>query len=47
MKIINLPQRDKDWHDWRRKGITASDAAVLLGRSPYKTKWRLWAESAT
>lgn len=44
MKIINLSQRDDLWKDWRRQGITASDAAILLGRSPYKTLWRLWAE---
>src|SRR5690606_258328 len=44
MKIIDLSQRDDLWKDWRRQGITASDAAILLGRSPYKTLWRLWAE---
>ncbi|WP_407080697.1 YqaJ viral recombinase family protein [Enterobacter hormaechei] len=30
--------------DWRRQGVTATDAAILLNRSPYKTRWRLWAE---
>lgn len=44
MKIINLPQRSPEWHQWRKGGVTASDAAVILGISPYKTLWRLWAE---
>lgn len=44
MKIVNLSQRDDDWKAWRKQGITASDAAILLNRSPYKTRWRLWAE---
>ena len=44
MKIVNLMQRGEEWHEWRRKGITATDAVVILGQSPYKTPWRLWAE---
>lgn len=44
MKIINLSQREGDWLEWRKQGITATDAVILLGRSPYKTRWRLWAE---
>ncbi len=44
MKIINLSQRDDDWLEWRKGGITATDATILLNRSPYKTRWRLWAE---
>jgi putative phage-type endonuclease len=44
MKVINLTQGDVAWLSWRKGGITATDAAILLGRSPYKTRWRLWAE---
>lgn len=44
MKIVNLSQRDDDWLEWRKGGLTATDAIILLNRSPYKTKWRLWAE---
>ncbi|MFC1353962.1 MAG: endonuclease [gamma proteobacterium symbiont of Clathrolucina costata] len=44
MKIINLPQRSPEWHVWRKGGVSASAAAVILNRSPYKTLWRLWAE---
>lgn len=44
MKVINLVQGSDAWLDWRSVGVTATDAAILLGLSPYKTVWRLWAE---
>ena len=44
MKIVNLSQRTPEWLQWRAQGVTASEAAIILGRSPYKTPWRLWAE---
>ena len=44
MKIIDVAQRTPEWDRWRAQGITASESAVILGRSPYKTPWRLWAE---
>lgn len=44
MKVIDLPQRGNDWLNWRRQGISASDAPILVSRSPYKSMWRLWAE---
>ncbi|EGV29628.1 phage-type endonuclease [Thiorhodococcus drewsii AZ1] len=44
MKIVNLSQRTPAWLAWRAQGVTASEAAVILGRSPYQTPWRLWAE---
>ena len=44
MNVINVCQRSPEWHAWRAAGVTASEAAVILGRSPYKTQWRLWAE---
>jgi putative phage-type endonuclease len=44
MKIIDLTQRSDAWLQWRSCGIAASEAAVILGESPYKTPWRLWAE---
>ena len=43
MRIVKLDQRTDDWKAWRRQGITATDAVVILG-SPYKTPWRLWME---
>lgn len=44
MHIINLDQRTDAWKAWRNQGITATDSTVILGTSPYKTPWRLWAE---
>ena len=44
MNVINVSQRTPEWHAWRAAGVTASEAAVILNRSPYKTPWRLWAE---
>ena len=46
MKLIHLEQRSDGWLEWRREGVTASDAAVLLGQSPYKSRWQLWAEKS-
>ena len=43
MKVIDLIQRSPEWHEWRKSGVTASEAPILIG-SPYKTPWRLWAE---
>lgn len=43
MKIIDMAQRTPAWHQWRKSGVTASDACILMG-SPYKTPWRLWCE---
>ena len=44
MNVIDLPQRTPAWLEWRARGVSASDVAILLGLSPYKTPWRLWAE---
>ena len=44
MKVINVSQRSDAWRLWRSQGISASDAAIIMGRSPYKSPWRLWAE---
>jgi len=44
MKIVDVTQRSAEWKQWRAQGVTASEAAIVLGLSPYKTPWRLWAE---
>lgn len=44
MRIVNVQQGSSDWLEWRRQGVTASEAVVIAGRNPYKTMWRLWAE---
>lgn len=44
MKIIQLDQKSQDWLDWRRTGVGASDAPIILGLSPYKKPHTLWEE---
>ncbi|WP_207462126.1 lambda-exonuclease family protein [Azospirillum sp. SYSU D00513] len=46
MKIVNVRQGSAEWLAWRDKGVSASDMAIILGLSPYKSLWRLWAEKA-
>lgn len=42
MKIIELDQDSKEWHEWRSNGIGASDVSVIMGNNPYKTPLMLW-----
>lgn len=44
MKIIDLEQGSAEWHLFRQNHIGGSDAPIIMGVSPYKTKWELWAE---
>lgn len=44
MIVVDLNQRSDEWLKWRALGITATDIPVILGLSPYKTPWQLWAE---
>lgn len=44
MKIVSHDQRTSAWLEWRKGGVTASEAAVIMGISPYMTEWRLYAE---
>jgi len=44
MKVVDVSQRSDVWRHWRLQGVSASEAAVIMNRSPYKTPWRLWAE---
>lgn len=44
MDLNTLEQQSKEWLDWRLGKIGASDAPVILGLSPYKTRWELWME---
>lgn len=37
-------EKNSDWHAFRAKGIGSSDAAVILGLSPWKTFYELWEE---
>jgi len=42
--IVDLEQGTQEWLEWRKTGITASEIAAILGLSPYKTPWAVWAE---
>lgn len=37
-----IKQNTEEWHDWRGKGIGASEAPIILGLSPWKTAYQLW-----
>jgi len=41
-RIERLHQNTPEWHDWRRQGIGASDAPVIMGETPFKTPKALW-----
>lgn len=44
MDIVDFCQGSSDWLNWRKNGVSASEAGTVLGVDPYKTRWRLWAE---
>lgn len=39
-----MEQRSIDWYEWRKQGLGASDAPVVMGVSPWKTPFKLWHE---
>lgn len=41
-RFVNLEQRSPEWHEWRLSRITASEAAIIMGVSPYATPYVLW-----
>ena len=43
-KLIDLVQGSPEWLKWREWKIGASDAAVIMGISPFKTALQLWEE---
>ncbi len=38
----SLPQTDQEWHDARSKGIGGSEAAAIIGKSPWCSNVELW-----
>lgn len=42
MQIINLKQNSQEWYEFRRSGIGASDAPIIMGVSPYRTMYQLY-----
>lgn len=41
--VVEFKQNTKEWYQWRNGGIGASEAAVVLGISPWSTRFELWA----
>ena len=41
---VEFGQGTRAWHDWRKQGIGASDAASILGENPFKTANAVMAE---
>lgn len=39
-----MEQNSKEWHQWRSKGLGASDIPAVLDISPYKSRFELWCE---
>lgn len=44
MQLIKIQQQTKQWLEWRRNKITATDAPVIMGVSPYKNIDKLYEE---
>lgn len=44
MQIINLKQRSREWLDFRKSHVCASDSPIIMGVSPYKTLDKLFEE---
>src|ERR1035437_6214014 len=42
--LVEIEQQSPAWHDLRAKSIGSSDAAVILGVSPWRTIRELWLE---
>jgi len=42
MKVVNFTQGDKEWHEWRKNGIGASDIGVIMGSNKFRTPLQLW-----
>jgi len=41
-RIERLKQNTAEWHRWRLQGIGASDAPVVMGDAPFRTRRVLW-----
>lgn len=39
-----IEQQTDSWHEWRSKGLGASDAPVVMNVSPWSTPFKLWQE---
>jgi len=43
-QILEIEQGSPEWHALRKTKITATDAAIIMGASPWKTRAELYAE---
>lgn len=41
---VEIKQNTKDWQIWRGKGLGASDAPIIMGDSPWTTRFQLWGQ---
>jgi putative phage-type endonuclease len=39
-----MDQNTQEWHRFRKGGLGGSDAPVVMGLSPYRTRYQLWEE---
>lgn len=44
LSMDEMKQNSTAWYRWRGKGLGASDAPAVMGISPWKTRFQLWAE---
>lgn len=44
MKIVPIVQGTPEWYAWRDTGLGASYAPIIMGVSPHRTPYQLWAE---
>jgi len=42
VKFLKLQQGSEEWLRWRKGLITATDAAMIMGESPYSTAYQCW-----
>lgn len=42
--LVDIKQNTDEWHEWRKGGVGSSDIAVIMGKSPFKTRHQLWLE---
>lgn len=46
-KIIRLKQNSPQWKEWRKNGLGASDAPIIMEKSPWLTPYQLYLEKTT